>query len=96
MGDWCPGQTTIATGDWQHAAFNAVKGCNFWGGNGIITLCADYGMTLKKMGHLEEILMHEGAHVTLDARLLDSDRWHCARDLDKNFISSYARANPNR
>ena len=80
----------ISPGDYS------VTGCNAWGGSGTITMCAGVGTTLQARGNLEELLLHEGAHVTLDPLLLHTARWRCAQLSDQNYISSYARDNPGR
>ena len=72
----------------------SVSGCNAWGGGGTITMCAGVGTALQDRGTLEELLLHEGAHVTLDSRLLHTARWRCAQLSDRNYISSYARDHP--
>jgi len=45
---------------------------------------------------LEETLFHEASHTSLDSRLENSAQWLNAQTLDGEFISTYARDNPNR
>ncbi len=42
-------------------------------------------------GILEEVFVHEGAHVSLDQKYAPSREWVNAQELDGNFISHYAR-----
>ena len=59
-------------------------------------MCVGVGMEIAQAGNIEELFMHEGAHVTLDAQIYALDDWKCARDLDQNYISTYARDHPLR
>lgn len=64
----------------------------FGGGNRSIlihtgTLAADYIAN----GWLEEILMHEAVHTSLDAQLLASPGWQAAQVADNRYISDYAQ-----
>jgi len=45
---------------------------------------------------LEETLVHEGSHTSLDGRLYSSDEWITAVDDDDKFSSNYARDHPKR
>lgn len=45
-------------------------------------------------GNLEETLMHEGAHVSLDHHIYGTDEWNTAVELDNKFVSDYAMENP--
>ncbi|MEQ8554589.1 MAG: hypothetical protein RIC06_24000 [Cyclobacteriaceae bacterium] len=42
-------------------------------------------------GILEEVFVHEGAHVSLDPKYAPSRAWVNAQELDGNYISHYAR-----
>ena len=42
---------------------------------------------------IEEILLHEGAHVNLDSILYGLTDWKCAKNFDKHYISAYAKDN---
>ncbi len=49
--------------------------------------------------YLEEGLIHEGAHTSLDPPwmgIVDADEWRAAQTADGNFISDYARDFPER
>ena len=44
------------------------------------------------LGHiLEEVLVHEAAHVSLDPRLYRTDEWNEAVAEDNKFASEYAK-----
>lgn len=45
---------------------------------------------------LEEVFLHEAAHVSLDPAHGDSPDWLAAQEADGVFISDYARAHPDR
>lgn len=45
---------------------------------------------------LEETLFHEACHTSLDSRVANTTDWLNAQSLDPEFISTYARDNPNR
>ena len=45
---------------------------------------------------LEEVFLHEAAHVSLDPAHKDSPGWIAAQEADGVFISDYARAHPDR
>ena len=47
-------------------------------------------------GFLEEALIHEAAHTSLDSRVGNTFGWSVAVTLDAEFISDYARSNPDR
>ena len=51
---------------------------------------------MVQAGNFEELMLHEGAHVTLDPEVYGTEGWNCARNLDNNFISTYAKASPER
>jgi len=46
--------------------------------------------------NLEETLVHEGSHTSLDSHIKDDPDWLYAQEADGTFISNYARDNPNR
>ncbi len=50
----------------------------------------------ERTGILEETLMHEGSHTSLDGRYAENEDWKKAQQLDGGFISNYARDNPRR
>ena len=45
---------------------------------------------------LEETLFHEACHTSLDSRVANSQAWLTAQTTDPEFISTYARDNPQR
>ena len=47
-------------------------------------------------GFLEEVFLHEGAHVSLDPLISDAPGWRWAQRADGAFISGYARDHPDR
>ena len=57
---------------------------------------ADQGRRYIRDGYLEEVFIHEGAHVSLDGAHADSGGWRAAQQADNVFISEYARDYPDR
>jgi len=55
----------------------------------------DYARTVEASGSLEEMLMHEAGHVSLQ-NLQSTAAWQRAAAADGNHISIYARNNPGR
>ena len=49
-----------------------------------------------RRGFLEEVLLHEGGHVSLDRNHADTPGWVAAQEADGRHISPYARDNPDR
>ena len=47
-------------------------------------------------GFLEEVFLHEGAHVALDPSTIDAPGWRSAQGADGAFISEYAREHPDQ
>jgi hypothetical protein len=47
-------------------------------------------------GFLEEALVHEASHTSLDGDHAAAPGWLAAQDSDPTFISNYARDNPTR
>ncbi|MFP6824705.1 MAG: hypothetical protein VB977_01170 [Pseudohongiellaceae bacterium] len=45
---------------------------------------------------LEEALFHEACHTSLDSRVANRSDWLSAQSADPEFVSTYARDNPNR
>ena len=56
----------------------------------------DRGKEYIRDGYLEEVLIHEGAHVSLDGAHASSAGWRAAQTEDGVFISAYARDYPDR
>jgi len=70
-----------------------AEGCNAWGGGGTVTLCTGVGEDLIAHGNGEELFVHEGCHISLDASIYSDPAWVCAQNMDLMFISNYARDN---
>ncbi len=66
------------------------------GGNDNILIHVDHAENSKKKGFLEEELVHEGAHTSLDPKHSAALDWISAQKGDGNFISTYARDYPKR
>ena len=56
----------------------------------------DQGREYIRNGFLEEVFIHESAHVSLDGAHDNSAGWRAAQDADGVFISEYARDYPDR
>jgi len=78
-----------------------MKGNNPWGGgrnsdgSGHILIHTGQGDQYASGGIVEETLMHEAAHASLDG-MLYGDAWYAAAEKDNNYISTYAEDYPNR
>lgn len=68
----------------------------FGGGNNNILIYAERGEEYRQNGFLEEVLMHEGAHSSLDPLHKNAPGWQAAQSADGGFISTYARDYPDR
>ncbi|MCY4511527.1 MAG: hypothetical protein OXG35_31870, partial [Acidobacteria bacterium] len=71
---------------------------NVFGGNYVdrsITVHTGRGQEYLRDGFLEEVLFHEGAHVSLQNHE-EEPGWLAAQAADPEFISDYARDNPDR
>ena len=66
------------------------------GGNNNILIHTGEAENLSRRGTLEEALLHEAAHTSLDPFYKDDPRWLGARQADGAFISTYARDYPDR
>ena len=73
-------------------------GVELFGGNanGSFLIHTGQGRIYRDDGFLEEILFHEAAHVSLDARHASATGWRSAQAADGVFVSTYARDNPDR
>ena len=73
------------------------RGYRAWGGSahnrGILIHTALFPEQEK---FVEEILLHEGAHVSLDPMIENDPGWRSAQEADGAFISDYARNHPDR
>ena len=66
------------------------------GGNDNILIHTGEAESLSRRGTLEEALVHEAAHTSLDPFYKDDARWLEAQRADGSFISTYARDHPDR
>ena len=73
------------------------KGDNpFGGGNNNLLIHTGQADQYVASGILEETLVHEASHTSLDADHAGASLWLDAQAADGNFISTYARDNPTR
>ncbi len=68
----------------------------FGGGNDNILIHTGKAAEYLRDGVLEEILMHEAAHTSLDPVFAAAEDWLTAQAADGGFISDYAREHPRR
>ncbi|MDE2852075.1 MAG: hypothetical protein OXP74_15860 [Acidobacteriota bacterium] len=68
----------------------------FGGGNDNILIHTGKATEYLRDGVLEEILMHEAAHTSLDPVHAAADDWLAAQAADGRFVSDYARDHPHR
>ena len=69
----------------------------FGGGNNNLLIHTDWSeKNYEDQGILEETLVHEAAHTSLDSYHAESGGWLDAQIADCEFISEYARDNPIR
>lgn len=68
----------------------------FGGGNNSILIHTGQTVNYENNGILEETLVHEASHTSLDATHASSAGWLDAQNQDDEFISTYARDNPTR
>jgi hypothetical protein len=80
----------VETG-WIHLGNNP-----FGGGNENLLIHTGQAEQYSADGILEETLVHEAAHTSLDAAHANASEWLAAQDADGKFISTYARNNPYR
>lgn len=78
--------------------FAVHQGDQDFGGNRNGSLLIHTGRTTsyEDFGALEEILVHEAGHASLDERHENAPGWLAAQAADGAFISTYARDNPTR
>lgn len=73
------------------------KGDNpFGGGNNNLLIHTGQADDYVSSGILEETLVHEASHTSLDGTHAYADEWVAAQEKDGVFISTYARDNPYR
>ena len=68
----------------------------FGGGNRSLLLYTDQADAYDAGGILEEALVHEATHTSMDGRYSQLAGWLRAQEGDPTFISTYARDNPDR
>jgi hypothetical protein len=68
----------------------------FGGGNNNILIHTGQSAQYEASGILEETLIHEAAHTSLDNPHATAPGWVSAQRTDSDFISTYARDNPTR
>lgn len=68
----------------------------FGGGNNNLLIHTGQAAAYERDGILEEALIHEGAHSSLDATHALAKGWVAAQKADPVFISTYAEENPQR
>jgi hypothetical protein len=68
----------------------------FGGGNNNVLIHTGQADVYAADGILEETLVHEASHTSLDAAHAASAGWLAAQTADGEFISTYARDNPTR
>jgi len=68
----------------------------FGGGNNNILIHIGQALNYINDGILEEALVHEAAHTSLDSDHASSSGWLSAQTMDGEFISTYAQDYPNR
>ena len=76
---------------WIHLGTNP-----FGGGNHNILIHTGQAQLYINDGILEETLVHEASHTSLDAYWAADPGWVAAQQTDPEFISTYARDNPTR
>lgn len=69
---------------------------SFGGGNNNVLIHTGQADLYVADGILEETLIHEAAHTSLDAAHADATGWLAAQSADACFISTYARDNSTR
>ena len=68
----------------------------FGGGNNNLLIHVGQADDYVNSGILEETLVHEAAHTSLDAAHAYAEEWQSAQEKDGEFISTYARDYPFR
>lgn len=68
----------------------------FGGGNNSILIHTGQTINYENSGILEETLIHEASHTSLDATHSASTGWLNTQNADNEFISTYAQDNPTR
>ncbi len=69
----------------------------FGGGNNNLLIHTDYSEQIYEVeGILEETLVHEASHTSLDSKHANNTDWKKAQNRDNIFISKYAKKHPQR
>ena len=68
----------------------------FGGGNNNLLIHTEQADSYVERGILEETLVHEASHTSLDADHAKNSDWIIAQNADGKFISNYARDYPVR
>jgi hypothetical protein len=68
----------------------------FGGGNRNLLIHTGQSASYERDGILEETMVHEASHTSLDADHANAKGWVAAQNADPEFISTYARDNPQR
>lgn len=68
----------------------------FGGGNDGLLIHVGQADLYVADGILEETLVHEASHTSLDPTIASAGGWVAAQNADPTFISTYARDNPTR
>lgn len=68
----------------------------YGGGNNNILIHTEQTVLYEEDGILEETLIHEASHTSLDRENALSSGWKAAQKADNNFMTDYARDNPER
>lgn len=68
----------------------------FGGGNRSLLIHTQQAASYENDGILEETLVHEASHTSLDSHHARAPKWLAAQRADAGFISIYARDNPFR
>ncbi len=76
---------------WIHKGVEA-----FGGGNDNILIHTGQSLLYEADGILEETLVHEATHTSIDPDHKDAPGWLAAQQADPTFISTYAQDNPTR
>jgi len=76
---------------WIHRGHEA-----FGGGNDSILIHTEQGDEYIAGGWLQQILLHEAVHTSLDAAYYANSAWADAQQSDPEYISTYARDYPDR
>ncbi|MAY85816.1 MAG: hypothetical protein CML02_03710 [Pseudooceanicola sp.] len=79
------------------AQFGIHKGDrSFHGGPGKIFMYQDKASLRIAQNKLEESILHEAVHASIDARWRDDPAWRAAQDADPGFVTRYAADKPER